>query len=331
MISEAEYIALEVCSKYIELIKAAQLIALAENNIEQHQAIFDLIQGRVDKGLSSQSDLAQVTARLASSQSDLINARRNIFDVQAQFYSLTGISQVAPVTPVVDQSLMPKTLNDALNKARFHNPQLRSAKADIAAVNQEFRASKSEYYPTISLDARLYDNNDVGAIEGPDNGHSIMLNVKYNLFDGLRTTNRVKASGWRYQEAHSVHRQATLKIEEQIKVSWNSITFLRQQEDVLKMNVDAAVATDAGYNRQFELGRRSLLDVLDGKIEVYIARKNYLTTFHDRVLAEYRLTGAMGILNYALRVEYPEQWQENRESWRQTKHDESNPPQGKEE
>ncbi len=89
-------------------------------------------------------------------------------------------------------------------------------------------------------------------------------------------------------------------------LAWNAYNMLDQQKKLLKQNVDAAKAAEMGYEEQFRLGRRSLLDVLDAKVEVFLARKNYINTEYDHTLAAYRILNAMGKLTYALRVEYPE-------------------------
>ncbi|MFV0489244.1 MAG: agglutination protein, partial [Vibrio fluvialis] len=70
--------------------------------------------------------------------------------------------------------------------------------------------------------------------------------------------------------------------------------------------------TELGYIQQFNVGRRSLLDVLDAKVETFVARRNYTKTKFDRMFAAYRLFNSMGILTYALRVDYPDQWKEGK-------------------
>ncbi len=84
---------------------------------------------------------------------------------------------------------------------------------------------------------------------------------------------------------------------------------LEQQKSLFQQNVDAAKIAELGYIQQFNVGRRSLLDVLDAKVEVFLARRNFISTEYDQTLAAYRVLNAMGMLTYALRVEHPEEWQ----------------------
>jgi adhesin transport system outer membrane protein len=57
------------------------------------------------------------------------------------------------------------------------------------------------------------------------------------------------------------------------------------------------------------LGKRSLLDVLDSKVELFLARKNYINAMFDERKSSYRLINATGKLIAALRVDTPKAWQ----------------------
>lgn len=308
LIGDAENLALEVTEQYIALSQAKQFVLLAERNLQQHQQIYDEIQKRVNKGVSSQSDMAQVTSRLSSSQSALLVTRRNFIDLKTRFTLLVSLQPRQLITPKIDEKLIPSNLEEVIQLSQKNNPEIRSALQDIQAMQQENRASKSGYWPTLTIDAELYDNDNIGGVDGEDSGSNIMLNMRYNLFNGMTTTNKAKASGWRYEEAYAIKDQAGLKVIEQARLAWTAMQLLRQQELILQTNVDAAILTDSGYSKQFEIGRRTLLDVLDAKIEVYRARQNYLNTRYDRFISEFRLLNAMGLLLYSLRVDVPEQW-----------------------
>jgi adhesin transport system outer membrane protein len=86
-------------------------------------------------------------------------------------------------------------------------------------------------------------------------------------------------------------------------------------------NVDFATEAEAGYRQQFNLGKRSLLDVLDSKVELFVARKNYINAAFDERKSSYRLINATGRLIAALRVDTPQAWQlesNNRQSQQPT-------------
>ncbi|MNN71835.1 Outer membrane efflux protein BepC precursor [compost metagenome] len=65
------------------------------------------------------------------------------------------------------------------------------------------------------------------------------------------------------------------------------------------------------YKKQFGLGQRTLLDVLNTENELFEARRSYITAEYDSLLADYRILNAMGGLLNAMNVQQPADWQAN--------------------
>ncbi|ROR99913.1 adhesin transport system outer membrane protein [Sinobacterium caligoides] len=310
LIARAENIALEVSNLYIELIKAKATIELAEKNVKDYEDVYNDIMVRSDKGLSSQSDVAQISARLASANSSLIASKNNYYDLRAQFNTIVGLPPENLTAPIPDRNLVPNTLQEALKEARSRHPQIKSSIADLQAAQMQFNGSKSDYYPELSLELTANKNDDIGGIPGRDEDARIMLKLSYDLYDGGRRKYEAQAAGWYYEQALGIRQNTERQVVEGMKLAWNARENLILQESLLKQNVDFARQAEGGYVQQFNIGRRSLLDVLDAKIEVFFARRNYLSAYYDRLYAEYRIINAMGLLIYGLRIEYPEQWQQ---------------------
>ncbi|WP_096086908.1 TolC family outer membrane protein [Agaribacterium haliotis] len=304
----AENIALTVTELYLQVIKAQEIVALSERNVADHKKTLDDVHSRMSKGLSSRSDYAQISARLATARASLASAQNNLADLRARFLSQVNLPPYNLNTPNADVAMLPANVSELITKARDQHPSILEAKADIKAAKQEFRGAKSKHYPEVTLDFVANKNDNIGGFEGPDEDARLMLNFRYELYNGGSDHARVKASGWRYQEALSLQKRTIIQVEEGAKLSWNARYFLEQQQSLYKENVDAATEATLGYKEQFNLGRRSLLDVLDSKIELFLARRNYINAEYDARLADYRVHNAMGTLLYALRVDYPEEW-----------------------
>lgn len=60
--------------------------------------------------------------------------------------------------------------------------------------------------------------------------------------------------------------------------------------------VEAALKTREAYAKQFKIGQRTLLDLLNSEQEVLRARQSVAETRSDRLLAQYRVLEAMGAL-----------------------------------
>lgn len=309
LISRAENVSLDIVRIYLELLKAQTLLELAERNVREHQEIYQNVLDKTQKGLSSNSDLAQISARVATSQSSLIASQNNLVDLQTQYLRLVGKMPTDLVDPVFDDALLPSSAEVAKTQAIDNHPEIKAAVLDLDAARKEVRREKGGYYPEIKLELHANKNDNVSNAEGPDEDARIMLTMDYDIFNGFATDASVESSAWRVEEARAIRLRTEREVEEGTQLAWNAYDMLEKQMMLLQQNVDAVKIAELGYIQQFNVGRRSLLDVLDAKVEVFLARKNYVSAKYDHTLAAYRLFNAMGILTYALRVEHPEEWQ----------------------
>ena len=309
LLASAENLALQVCETYINTRKAQTLLELSERHVQDHEAILTDVKGLTQNGYANDTDLAQVSARLANARASLIAAQNNLYDSHAQFMRVVGLSPQNLVTPIADASLLPDNLSTALDWARENHPQIQSALEDIEAAQEGVRASKSGYMPRLSIEGYASNNHDIGGLEGPEEDYRVMLVMEYDLYNGGRDKARAKAANWRYNESMEVRRNAEQQLIEGTRFAWNAVRSLQAQTSLLQNSVDASTLAESGYITQFKLGKRSLLDLLNAKVEVFSARKTYINTSQDLVLAQYRLLNATGRLGYSLRMIYPQQWQ----------------------
>ena len=308
LISNAENMLLNVTATYNEVLKEQDIVNLAQHNVAEHEQVLRDITSQLSQGYASDSDIAQVVSRLASARSSLIAANNNLADAKTRYLQLVGQPAEQLIKPRVDMTLLPPTLDEALMLAQKNHPELKAARADIEATHQEGRVNRSGYYPHLSLDAGYNRGEDLEGIEGRNESAQLMLNLNYDLFNGGRDFHRSESSAWHSQETQSISQKAERDVHEGTELAWSAYQALTQQLGYLQQSVDAATAAEAGYTQQYKLGRRTLLDVLNAKIEVFAARRAYLTSFYDHKQAMYRMLNATGQLSYALRVDLPSQF-----------------------
>jgi adhesin transport system outer membrane protein len=207
LLSEAENLSLEVAEVYLDYLKAVETTSLSQRNVADHKKVLNDIQSRQAKGLSSAADVAQVQARLATSQSALFAAKNNQFDLKAQYYDLVGSFPNNLHVPKADTVFVPKTLAEALDEASNKHPEIGAAIMDINAADKQVEREKSGYWPKFKLQLDVNDNENVGGYEGPDDDARVMLTMSYDLYSGGRTTAKTEAAAWRKEEAIAIKKQ----------------------------------------------------------------------------------------------------------------------------
>jgi len=319
LISIAEDLALNVSKAYLNYLKTEMLIILSQKNIDSHQAIYEQIKERTDSGLGSIADYSQVTGRLARAQSNMISARNNNLDARAQFIRLTNTLPKDLVLPVPDADMLPKNQSSGLTLATESHPIIKSAQQDIKAT-QSFKSTvKSSYYPIISLELSANSDNNINGesginrfgsdVGGHRNDASAMLRLRYNFYAGGRDAAKERSAAYKVTEATEINYNAHRQVTEGYDLAWNAYEMLRLQKQYIKQHIITSKQTQIAYKEQFNIGQRTLLDLLDTENELFQARKDYLDADFNELSARYRLLNATGQLLNSLRVTRSTAWQ----------------------
>ncbi|QYJ86450.1 TolC family outer membrane protein [Shewanella mesophila] len=324
LFAAAEDMALEVARVYVNYIRAEQVLTLAEKNLQSHKDIYDQIKQRTDSGLGSVADLSQITGRLARANANVISAKNNFYDAKAQFMRIVEKEPENLIVPVPDDDMLPADLNSSLTLAQDNHPILKSASSDINAAENERSSAQSNYYPKLSLELGGNWNDNLDGEDGYSafasqnvGGHSndlvAMVRVKYNLFAGGKDLAREKEAAYKVGEAKEIRQRAYRQVVEGVNLAWNAYEMLEPQKMYIREHVIAAKDTQVAYSQQFNLGQRTLLDLLDTENELFEARKDYLEAEYDEIISEYRILNATGRLLESLRVTRPDVWKGERE------------------
>lgn len=319
LIATAEDLALQVSKAYLNYLKTEALIKLSEKNIASHQEIYDQIKERTDSGLGSIADLSQVTGRLARAQSNMISARNNNLDARTQFIRLVNAQPKDLVVPVPDAAMLPKDKYRGLELAVEHHPVIKSAQQDINAAHSFKNSANASSYPTITLEVEANSDNDINGesgnnlfganVGGHRNDATVMLRMNYNLFSGGKDVANKRSAAYKVTEAQEINYSAHRQVTESYGLAWNAYEMLSLQKDYIKKHIITAKDTQVVYKQQFDLGQRSLLDLLDTENELFQARKDYLDAEFNELSARYRLLNATGQLLDSLRVTRSTAWQ----------------------
>ncbi len=304
--SVSQNVAADAVEVYLEVLRRQSLLELARQNLKVHERIRDQIQARSESGVSSRADFAQIAARVALAQSNTVIEETNLRDAETNYMRVTGEApaNLSPVPPVKEQ--LPATRDDAVEQAIANNATLQSAGADIQAAQAQHEASKSGYYPRVDLELSSTWSEDVQGYDGEEDYLTAMLNLRWNLFNGGRDRARDRQTAELVNEAKEVRNRTHRQVEESVRLAWAAYQASESQADFLRQHVEESEKTRDAYAKQFKLGQRSLLDLLNTENELFEARRNELSNTYDGLFAQFRLLRGMSVLTDVLGLTVPE-------------------------
>jgi adhesin transport system outer membrane protein len=303
LLATSESVALEVARVYLEVLKTEQLKTLAEKNLQSHRAIYEQISERVESGLGSQSDLSQIRGRLARAHANYLAAQNNDVDARSAFMAVVGYYPQNLRVPVPDIRLLPASKQQLLEQARDQHPIMYSASFDVDATEAHQAAHRSNYWPQLHLEVQANQFNRWQRDNDYVDRTQARLVLRYNLFNGRRDYHQQTKLAYRTAEAKEIREQAYRQVLESARLSWSAKHTLFQQLAYLQEHVEESYKTQMAFREQFDLGRRSLLDLLDTENELFEARGSFVSAEMDHVFANFRILQAKGELLTALRID----------------------------
>ena len=299
----SERTALRVVETYLEVLRRQELLVLTQENLATHEKVFQQIKLRADSGIGRKVDLEQAEARFSLSQANLASAQANLRESNIQFQKVTGNMPVELKNPLAFPcEAHAQTIDDAIKLAYQNNPAFKSLAANYEASLARERLAQAAFRPQVGLDAGTNFNNNLDGVDYQNNDAYAMARLKYNVYRGGTDSAKLKETAFQNDEALAQVEQTKRKIEESTRLSWNMLEVAQKKLPILKSRVEATALTRDGYAKEFYIGQRTLLDLLDSENELYSARSEYINGRYLERFSNYRLMADMGRLLSTLGV-----------------------------
>ncbi|MGF1766267.1 TolC family outer membrane protein [Enterovibrio makurazakiensis] len=309
LLADAQDTALSVTEAYLEVIRTEAILDLSKRNVETLEDIHADIKRRTDSGISSTADLSQAEGRVAQAHTNLLSAQSNHDDTIIEFERIVGESPQGLVTPEIDTLFVPASLVEALKIAKENNPVIKVAVNDVDAARSQYEQAKGDFYPTFTIEASQEWGEELDGTPGDTDEFQAMLRMRYNLFNGGTDAAQSRSAAYQINKAKSIRNNAHRLLDESTRLAWTAKELSENQTKFLEQHVDSAAKTLNAYEKQYLIGRRTLLDLLNTENELFDARKSYIDAKYTGIFAKYRVLNATGLLLSEMRVATPEEWQ----------------------
>lgn len=299
----SQFVALQVSRQYFDILLQERIVAAAQDNAAFHRSLVGDLATGVAQGSISIADQQQAEERLQAALVREAQAVEALENARISLRRLTGLDIDQVVLPPNLAASMPTGLADAVARARKDNPLVRESLADVDAANAAVDEAEGELSPTIGVEVVGRYGEDIDGFRGDTEDFRAQGYVRWRLFDGGIRRARVqemvrRASQTRY-ELHDRVRIA----EEDVRIAWNAMTTQRQIVDVLTRQSQVSDDLLLSYRSQFNIGRRSLLDVLDAQNTRFNTQVRLETARFSQNFAQYQVLAATNLLLSAMGVQ----------------------------
>jgi adhesin transport system outer membrane protein len=303
----SEITALNAVESYVNVLRRQELLKLAKENLLIHLRTHDQISLRSERGVGKGAEADQSSGRLALAEKNTLSEVGNLKDAETAFLRVVGAlpSELEPVVAVGTE--LPENLEDAIEQAIANHPILKSANADIDSAFAQHETAKAAYMPRLDVEAGASHNVDVDGIKGKNEDTYAMLRLRYNLFNGGKDVARRKETTALVHQAKEIRDNTYRQVVESMRLSWVAHQTLKSQMDFFQTHKRASIKSNKAYQKQFDIGQRTLLDLLDSANEMFVAKSDYTNAKYDEIFSQYRILASKGSLNNYLGVTLPDE------------------------
>jgi adhesin transport system outer membrane protein len=300
-----ELIALDAAEAYVDVVRFLRLVGLAEQNVATHEKIFSNVNSRFSGGRAGEGDLEQARERVENARAQLDEFRRSLEDARSKYRKVVGLEAVNLRFPG-PLGGMPGSKDEALAVAIRFNPTILAAQADADAAKHAFRVTDGAFTPTLALEGRAthFDNTYpfLGITHDDFSGKVVM---SWDIFRGGQDTWKRSEQAERYTQATMAHARLQRDALESIDKAWAARTITVTRIGDLTRQLQADRKTISAFDKEYELGQRSLIDLLNAQNQYFNAAVSLTSARGVVVFADYQLLAAMGTLLEYLKAPPP--------------------------
>jgi adhesin transport system outer membrane protein len=297
----SELSALDAAEAYINVTRYLQLVDLANRNVQTHRGIFANVRARFEAGRTGEGDRQQASERVSAAEAALAEFRQLLDEARAEYRQAVGLEPFNVSFPGRLRGL-PKSRDDALAVALRNNPTVMAAGLDAKAAKHGFDATAGQFGPTVTLEGSALHGVNTDNMNGPRDELSGKVVARWDIFTGGQTSWRRVEAAERMVEQTERHARLQRAAFESIDKAWAARTITSDRAAALNNQVDSARKVVSAYTKEYELGQRTLIDLLNAENQLFNGLVSLVSTRGVAVFADYQLLAAMGKLTEFLKA-----------------------------
>ncbi len=280
---------------YIEAQKKA-IYRQLEQTRQEHEvglvAITDL--------QNAQANYDLTTAQEVSAINDLNNSVEDLRQVSGRFYS-----KLATINTNTFKTEQPTHISTLLKQSENTNLNLLTMRLNQDVAKEQIKLAQSGHLPTVSLDASTnlnkterYGNRTAAANYGKTYSGENQIGVSVNIpiFSGGATMSKVEQAQYNYVSFSEQVESTNRSVINQVRSSYNNISAAISSIKAYQQAVVSAQSSLDATNSGYQVGTRTIVDVLNATTQLYSAKKNLSDAKYTYLTSLLQLKYAIGTL-----------------------------------
>ena len=263
-VREAEFNALtQVATAFFEALRLEHRLQSAALNVTEHERLVGLIKRRTEAEISPLADATLAQARLQQAVSERIQIKKQL-DASMTTLAQWTVFLNGPIKAPVDIPFTQPAQSELLERAIAHSAQRKRLLAQIESAEAQIKVSKAQVWPTVVAGFQRTWGGVVPAGYDRNKGY---LSLEFQSGAGLSSLTGVQAAVSRKDAASYELETLERNLSAQVVATLSEFQALESQLEPSKALLAGTTEIVESYLRQYQLGRKNWLDVLNAQRE----------------------------------------------------------------
>ncbi|RXJ89537.1 transporter [Arcobacter sp. CECT 8983] len=268
---------LETIKAYTGLVQSDEVLTLTESMIKINED--NLAIAKEQESISGEVlETYQVSSKLHFIRDRYIDEEDKKDTTLAKYFKLVGENPTSKTCrPAIDETKIPKNLEEAIKKAVASNYRILEQIEKIKMQREKIAQANASFLPKIDLELKASIDEDLELTEnGRTDEKYIRLNFNWNLFNGNKNNVTSTQEKTFLEEQKKTLDDITQEIVAEIKSLYGKHDTYKRRIEELKKYVKANVNIVDVYRSEFQAGTRTFVDILDAERELYESTKTLI-------------------------------------------------------
>lgn len=290
---------LRVVSQYFRILKALDDLAFTLAERKAFARSLDETQQKFDAGVIAITDVNEAQAKYDSAKAQEIAAEYEVYNQKEIMGEITGIpaKNISLLRAnIILHAPIPEDIEFWVRHALEQNYALQSKRFDAESAKKEIQIQRAANYPTLQADGTVSKLKTPPPLPGVGADNGIALTLTLPVFSGGRIISKTQQARHQYeiavQQALNVERQVVSNIRQAYRGVLTQISQIKALQQSVISSKSALDATTAA----FEVGTRTIVDVLNAQTDLLRAMSNLSKARYDYIVASFTLKRFSGVL-----------------------------------
>jgi len=284
---------LRVLQAFFEYQKLTARLTIAQDTVNEHQRLYELISRRQKQQVSSEADMALAFARVQQvlAERNRIRAQHQASRVSLEQLTGRALTEHTSLAPAPERPSVWQDELAAKEAARAASPMLRRLSAETQLSEADLSLRKAQVLPQVNLRHERF----MGATVSVPFDRTMFV-LQYQPGSGVSAWPGMDAAAKRIEASQSAYEAGLREVTEKATSQWIEVKNYKEMLEVTSRYAAASQEVMASYLRQYSSGRKTWLEVLNAQREWVQARNAQVDNAFAYQLALYKLDVLTGVV-----------------------------------